>query len=38
VLFALLAVLPWPARRWLLGRPLRKDLDALRAAVADRST
>jgi Polyketide cyclase / dehydrase and lipid transport len=38
VLFPILAVLAWPARRWLLGRPLRKDLDALRAAVADRST
>lgn len=28
-----LALLAWPAKRWLLGPPLRKDLAALRAAV-----
>lgn len=33
ILFSALALLAWPVRRWLLGPPLRKDLEALRIAV-----
>lgn len=33
LVFSTLALLAWPFKRWLLGRPLRHDLDALRAAV-----
>lgn len=32
-LFSALALLAWPFKRWLIGRPLRQDLEALRAAV-----
>lgn len=32
-LFTALALVAWPAKRWLLGSPLRKDLAALQAAV-----
>lgn len=33
ILLSALALLAWPFKRWLLGSPLRKDLEALRAAV-----
>lgn len=34
-LFSALALLAWPFKRWLIGRPLRHDLAALQAAVEE---